>query len=80
MEMIFHSRANMTRFYKKGCALDLILKVRVFGTRKWLIRNFYGFLTRAKKQKKKTNMLRQSPSCLTGFCEQSKTQRILFLV
>ena len=53
MEMIFHSRANMTRFYKKGCALDLILKVRVFGTRKWLIRNFYGFLTRAKKQKKK---------------------------
>ena len=51
MEMIFHSRANMTRFYKKGCALDLILKVRVFGTRKWLIRNFYGFLTRAKKQK-----------------------------
>ena len=27
---------------------------------------------------KKTNMLRQSPSCLTGFCEQSKTQRISF--
>ena len=35
MEMISHSRANKTHFYKKGCALGLILKVRVFGTRKW---------------------------------------------
>ena len=38
MEMIFHSHANKTHFYKKGCALGLILKVRVFGTRKWPIR------------------------------------------
>ena len=37
MEMIFHSRANKTHFYKKGCALGLILKVRVLGTRKWSI-------------------------------------------
>ena len=35
MEMIFHSRANKTHFHKKGCALGLILKVRVFGIRKW---------------------------------------------
>ena len=28
---------------------------------------------------KTTNMLRQNPSCLTGFCVQLKTQRILFL-
>ena len=34
MQMIFHSHAN---FHKKGCALGLILKVRVFGTRKWPI-------------------------------------------
>ena len=33
MEMIFHSHANKTHFYKEGCALGLILKVRVFGTR-----------------------------------------------
>ena len=32
MEMTFH--ANKTHFHKKGCALDLILTVRVFGTRK----------------------------------------------
>ena len=38
MEMIFHSHANKTHFYKKGCALGLILKVRVFGIRKWSIR------------------------------------------
>ena len=30
MEMIFHSHANKTHFQKKGCALGLILKVRVF--------------------------------------------------
>ena len=37
MEMIFHPHANKTQFYKKGCAFGLILKVRVFGTRKWPI-------------------------------------------
>jgi len=37
METIFHSRANKTHFHKKDCALGLILKVRVFGTRKWPI-------------------------------------------
>ena len=30
---IFHSHANKTHFHKKGCALGLILKRRVFGTR-----------------------------------------------
>ena len=33
----FHSHANKTHFYKKVCSLGLILSVRVFGTRKWLI-------------------------------------------
>ena len=37
MEMIFHSHANKTHFHKKGCALGLFLKVRVFGTRNWPI-------------------------------------------
>ena len=36
-EIIFHSHANKTHFHKKGCAASLILKVRVFGTRKWPI-------------------------------------------
>ena len=40
MEMIFHSRANKTHFHKKGCQLSFILKVRVFGTRKWPIETF----------------------------------------
>ena len=35
MEMIFHSHANKTHFRDKGCALGLVLEVRVFGTRKW---------------------------------------------
>ena len=34
MKMIFHSLANKTYFHKKGCALGLILKARVFGTLK----------------------------------------------
>ena len=39
MEIIFHSQANKTHFHKKRCAPSLILKVRVFGTRNWPIRN-----------------------------------------
>ena len=35
--MILHSQANKTHFHKKGCALGLILKVRVFGIRQWPI-------------------------------------------
>ena len=34
IERIFHSYVNKTHLHKKGCALSLILKVRVFGTRK----------------------------------------------
>ena len=37
MEIIFRSHANRTHFHKKGWAPSLILKVRVFGTRKWPI-------------------------------------------
>ena len=37
MGMIFYSYANKTHFHEKGCALGFILKVRVFGTRKWPI-------------------------------------------
>ena len=37
MEIICHSHANKTHFHKKGCAPSLILKVGVFGTRKWPI-------------------------------------------
>ena len=36
-EIIFHSHANKIHFHKKGWAPNLILKVRVFGTRKWPI-------------------------------------------
>ena len=35
IEIIFQSHANKTHFHKKGCARSLILKMRVFGTRKW---------------------------------------------
>ena len=35
--MIFHSHANKTHFHNKGFVLSLVLKVRVFVTRKWPI-------------------------------------------
>ena len=38
MEITFHSHTNKAHFHKKGCTLGLILKVRVFGTRKWPIK------------------------------------------
>ena len=42
MEVIFYSHANKsTHFHKIGFALSLILKVTVFGTRKWPIKNLY---------------------------------------
>ena len=44
MEIIFHSQANKTHFHKKGCAPSLILKVRVFGTRNWPMRNEISYL------------------------------------
>ena len=37
MNIIFYSRANKTHFHKKGFALSLVLKARVFGTWKWPI-------------------------------------------
>ena len=38
MEIIFQSHTNKTHFHNNGCAPSLVLKVRVFGTRKWPIR------------------------------------------
>ena len=40
----FSFSCKKTNFHKKGCALDLLLKVRVFGTRKWPITKH--FITR----------------------------------
>ena len=37
MEIIFHSRPDKTHFHKKDCACSIILKLRIFGTRKWPI-------------------------------------------
>ena len=37
MKMIFNYDANKTHFHNKGFALSLVLKVRVFGTPKWVI-------------------------------------------
>ena len=37
MEIIFYSHTNETHFDMRGCALDLILKVSIFGTRNWPI-------------------------------------------
>ena len=36
--MIFYFHVNKTHFLNKGLALSLVLKAKVFGTRKWPIR------------------------------------------
>ena len=38
MKMGFYSHVNKTHFHKNGFSLNLVLKVRVFGTPKWPIR------------------------------------------
>jgi len=35
IKMIFSSHANRAHFHKKDFTLGVVLKVRVFGTRKW---------------------------------------------
>ena len=35
MKIIFYSHVDKTHFQKQGFAISLVLKVRVFGTRKW---------------------------------------------
>ena len=54
MEIIFNYDANKTHFHNKGFARSLVLKVKLFGTRKWPIRHhqklircltLHGFLT-----------------------------------
>ena len=40
MKMIFNYDANKTHFHNKGFALSLVLKVRIFGTRKWPILHY----------------------------------------
>ena len=37
MKMILNCHGNKTHFHNKGFALSLVLKVRLFGTRKWPI-------------------------------------------
>ena len=37
VEMSFNYDANKTHFHNKGFALSLVLKVKLFGTRKWPI-------------------------------------------
>ena len=39
--MTFYSHANKTRFHKKGFGLSLVLRVRIFGTRKWPIHHLH---------------------------------------
>ena len=43
VEMSFDYDANKTHFHNKGFALSLVLKVKLFGTRKWPIQTIsYG--------------------------------------
>ena len=37
MKLISYSHANEAHYHKKGFALSLVFKVRVFGTQKWFI-------------------------------------------
>ena len=46
VEMSFNYDANKTHFHNKGFALSLVLKVKLFGTRKWPIVNVEDLTTR----------------------------------
>ena len=42
MKMIFNYDATKTHLHNKGFALNLVLKVRFFGTRKWFLGSLLG--------------------------------------
>ena len=50
VEMSFNYDANKTHFHNKGFALSLVLKVKLFGTRKWPIKFKLKFLTQVDSQ------------------------------
>lgn len=65
IKIIFYSEANEAHYHKKGFALTLVFKVRVFGSRKWFIdrhclagfkvKVFFEFC-RKERIKRKTNI------------------------
>ena len=74
MEMILHSHANKTHFHKKGCALGLILKLRVFGTQKWPIGSLLLIFNCFKiffpiKINKLYSTFDSCKKCLNGLCK-----------
>ena len=76
MEMIFHSHANKTHFHKKGCALGLILEVRVFGTSEVVYSSYFSLLfTRLLC----LNDFNKSPPFLTSAIKLSRENYALFI-
>ena len=71
LSCVFYYHANKTNSYKKGLALGLVLRVRVFGTQKWPIRSvlliFFGEDKKSKKPKQN-----ESFSCLTRRLTKSR--------
>ena len=68
--MIFHSHANKTHFHKKGCALGLILKARLFGTQKWptvlLAKSVCKTVPKRREHKQKVCVVKTVKPLLTG--------------
>ena len=68
--MIFHSHANKTHFHKKGCALGLILKARLFGTQKWptvlLAKSVCKTVPKRQEHKQKVCVVKTVKPLLTG--------------
>ena len=61
--LIFHSHANKTHFHKKGCALGLILKVRVFRTRRWRIKSRNANRTTMKMASRLIHLISKKTNC-----------------
>ena len=63
MKMIFDYNANKTHLHNKGFSLSLVLKVRFFGNRKWLIAS--GIVTGNASVSYWPNLVPRSPTCKT---------------
>ena len=69
MEIIFHSDANKTHFHKKGCALGLILKVRVLELRSGLFLQHFDFFHDLQLNR---HFIQRNVTCSIKLIEHSK--------
>ena len=68
--MTFYCHENKSPFHKKGLALSLVLKVKIFGTCKWPIVKAAPFDTCTTTRGNSGTHVTQENACIVGCCKE----------